>query len=147
MDKLQCSAHWTTGVGKYGIAIPREDFVSPTSNVPLSSISLQFIVDVCRSTSPFVVTFHASLVHCQIICMFQCCPMLHGATILQPKAVLAAWYASSNLFSHDIKMSSVTFWFLIWFLYYAVYMPLSVQLNQDCQQQHSREHSLHILSY
>ena len=45
------SINSTVSVGLYGIALVIEDFTSSTSSVPLSSISLQFLLDIYNSNN------------------------------------------------------------------------------------------------
>ena len=55
---------WTAGqsLGSYAVAIQVEDFISSTSTTPMSSVPLQFAVNVFSSTVPCRGGFHPSLV-------------------------------------------------------------------------------------
>ena len=51
---LQCNIQYTANetTGLYAVALQIEDFASTTDSVPLSSIPLQFIIEVFSSTAP-----------------------------------------------------------------------------------------------
>ena len=63
VNELDCTISYSaTGtIGLYAVAIQIEDFYSPLDTVPLSSIPLQFLVNVYRSTNtvtcPYLPTF------------------------------------------------------------------------------------------
>ena len=51
---MQCNIQFTANetIGLYAVALQIEDFASRTATVPLSSIPLQFIIEVFCSTTP-----------------------------------------------------------------------------------------------
>ena len=53
---IQCNLQYTANetIGLYAVALQIEDFASTTDTVPLSSIPLQFIIEVYSSTAPCV---------------------------------------------------------------------------------------------
>ena len=50
----QCNLQYTANetIGVYAVALQIEDFASTTDTVPLSSIPLQFVIEVFNSTAP-----------------------------------------------------------------------------------------------
>ena len=54
MSSFQCSLQYTAntlGTGWYAVALQIEDFTSPSSTTPLSSIPLQFLVNIYITSS------------------------------------------------------------------------------------------------
>ena len=51
---MQCNIQYTANetTGLYAVALQIEDFASTTDTIPLSSIPLQFIIEVFSSTAP-----------------------------------------------------------------------------------------------
>ena len=51
---IQCNLLYTANetIGLYAVALQIEDFASRTDTVPLSSIPLQFVIEVYSSTAP-----------------------------------------------------------------------------------------------
>ena len=55
--KLQCSLQYsayTLSAGWYAVALQIEDFASPNSTTPLSSIPLQFLVNIYDTSTPCI---------------------------------------------------------------------------------------------